>query len=237
MALPWWIESARNALAVANNSYAEIQKQLDRYNKVFDVFSKASPETQIRAASVMRQALNEYNWLKKQQEKNALRIYEAQNWVDYYNRNPHAVPTAEVSPTSGPISQQQVVPINNYQPIQAVPWTSNNNVPVEESNAIDTNFTMNATVPDTVINQTYNSPYVPAWVRNYIDAMTPKYPNTSLSPVTRKTTSPYTVKWTNYWPGTVATIPSPNVTTTTPWTTSVWKRWNPGTRRQFNLNR
>ena len=67
MALLWWIDAARNNLNIASNSYADIQKQLDRYNKVFEAYSMASPETQIRAASVMRQAINEYNWLKKQQ--------------------------------------------------------------------------------------------------------------------------------------------------------------------------
>jgi hypothetical protein len=41
----------------------------------------------MRAASVMRQAIDEYNGLKRQQEENAIRIYEAQNWLNYYNRN------------------------------------------------------------------------------------------------------------------------------------------------------
>lgn len=55
------IDTARENLKKASNSYADIQKQLDRYNKVFETYANASPETQMRAASVMRQALNEYN--------------------------------------------------------------------------------------------------------------------------------------------------------------------------------
>ena len=81
------IDAARNSLWKASNSYADIQRQLDRYNKVFEAYANASPETQIRAASVMRQALDEYNSLKRQQEENTLKIYEAQSWVDYYNNN------------------------------------------------------------------------------------------------------------------------------------------------------
>ena len=81
------IDIARNNLANARNSYADIQRQLDRYNKVFETYANASPETQIRAASVMRQALNEYNGLKKQQVENALKIFEAQQWTDYYRNN------------------------------------------------------------------------------------------------------------------------------------------------------
>lgn len=61
----------------------------------------ASPETQIRAASVMRQAINEYNSLKAQQENNALRIYQAQNLVDYYNNTPTEVqPVPTVQPVA-----------------------------------------------------------------------------------------------------------------------------------------
>jgi hypothetical protein len=51
----------KNNLQTAIDSYADIQKQLDRYNKVFETYVNASPETQMRAASVMRQALDEYN--------------------------------------------------------------------------------------------------------------------------------------------------------------------------------
>jgi hypothetical protein len=46
---------------VASDNYAKIQRELDRYNKIFETYANANPETQMRAASVMRQALNEYN--------------------------------------------------------------------------------------------------------------------------------------------------------------------------------
>ena len=88
-----WINEARNNLSTASDNYAKIQRELDRYNKIFETYANANPETQMRAASVMRQALNEYNWLKRQQQENAVRIYEAQNWVDYYNNNNNRVQT------------------------------------------------------------------------------------------------------------------------------------------------
>lgn len=224
MVLLWWIDLARNNLSAANNSYAEIQKQLDRYNKVFDVYSKASPETQIRAASVMRQALNEYNGLKKQQEENALRIYEAQNWINYYNSNPSNTITqtwlTETTPVSG------VAPVETISIVTAAtPGTLNNNVPATniETNAIDTDTTMNVTTPVATVNQTYTNATTPVWVTRLINAQTPKYPNTSIRPAN----SPYNYTWINYGAGSVA--PSPKINTYN--SLVAWKRWNPNTRR------
>ena len=94
-----WIDAARDSLAIASNNYAKLQKELDKYNKIFQTYVRASPDTQIRAASVMRQALNEYNSLKAQQEWNALKIYEAQNRVNYYNNNPAGENTTVVDQT------------------------------------------------------------------------------------------------------------------------------------------
>lgn len=219
MALLWWIDLARNNLSAASNSYAEIQKQLDRYNKVFDAYSKASPETQIRAASVMRQALNEYNWLKRQQEENALRIYEAQSWVDYFDRNPNNFTTQTWLAEEAPVSW--VAPVETISVVTAAtPGTLNNNVPAMnvEANPIDTNTTMNVTTPTVTQSQSYTNNAMPAWVVNYINSQTPKYQNTTIWPAS----SPYNYTWINYGAGSVA--PAPKVNSYSPVVT--WKRFN-----------
>lgn len=236
MALLWWIDAARNGLRAASNSYAEIQKQLNRYNKIFETYAIASPETQMRAASVMRQALDEYNGLKRQQEENTIRIYEFQNWVDYYNRNPQqAVPIqqkANLKTAQADVAQAaptELIPIA----ATTTPWTLNNNTPTTdvEVNAIDTNSTMNVTSPAATV-QNYINPTAPVWVTNIINSQTPKYPNTTISPVAQKTNN---ITWPNYWPGSV--VPTPwtwgiaRLNTTAINTKRSWNRFYPVARR------
>ena len=190
MALPWWIENARNSLQAASNSYADIQRQLDRYNKVFEVYSQASPETQMRAASVMRQAINEYNGLKRQQEENAIRIYEAQSWLNYYNRNGKWEVQQVQTPLQSQLSQAAVNSFNMPEVQTAAveevpvittetPWTLNNNTAATyvEANALDTDQTVNVPVNQVFANvQAQNTvkPTTPIWVTNYINSTTPK---------------------------------------------------------------
>ena len=219
MALLWWIDAARNNLNIASNSYADIQKQLDRYNKVFEAYSMASPETQIRAASVMRQAINEYNWLKKQQEENALKIFEAQSWVDYYNKN-KVVQTPQLQPQQNIVEAQtdlvRAVPTETIAILNSgTPWTLNNNTPTTnaEVNAIDTNKTMNVPASTTTNTQSTVNPTMPVWVSNIIKSQTPTYPNTTISPTSNATVGWNKVTWTpNYWAGSVVWMP---------WATSV----------------
>ena len=241
MALPIWLETARNNLSVASNSYAEIQKQLDRYNRVFETYANASPETQIRAASVMRQALNEYLGLKRQQEENAVRIYEAQNWIDYYNNSPAQTQPLEVYSVNNKLNQDTTSDFVRANPTEqipvistATPWTLNNNAPSTlVENAIDTNATMNATINPILANaqaQNKINPTVPVWVTNIINSQSPKYPNTTIRPVDNKTPT-YTVTTNQYWPGNVATIQTwGNVTT--PWRRT-WISWASLTRNRF----
>lgn len=228
MALPIWLETARNSLSVASNSYAEIQRQLDRYNKVFETYANASPETQIRAASVMRQALNEYMGLKKQQEENAMKIYEAQSWVDYYNNSPAQVQPLETYSINNNINQNvdfvRADPTEQVPMIaMATPWKLNNSAPtVAAENAIDTNTTMNVPVNSVFANanlQNSINPTTPAGVTNIINSQTPKYGNTTIKPVTPT----YNVTTNKYWPGNVATIGTWGMVTT-PWT-NTWRRW------------
>ena len=223
MALPWWIENARNSLQAASNSYADIQRQLDRYNKVFEVYSQASPETQMRAASVMRQAINEYNGLKRQQEENAIRIYEAQSWLNYYNRNGKWEVQQVQTPLQSQLSQAAINSFNMPEMQTAAveevpvittetPWTLNNNTAATyvEANALDTDQTVNVPVNQVFANvQAQNTvkPTTPIWVTNYINSTTPKYPNTTISPVS--TRSSYNYTWSNYGAGSVATINAP----------------------------
>lgn len=243
-----WIDAARDNLYKAANKYADIQREIDKYNKVFETYSQASPETQMRAASVMRQAINEYNWLKKQQEENAIKIYEAQQRVNYYKENtPGIVQPKEynsvwenVSPEIiiewVPASPTETIPVMNV----ATPWILNNSAPaVTRANTIDTNTTMD--VPNVVSfpNNTIN-PTAPVWAMNYNTSLTPQYPNTTIGPVNTKTSTPQTTNWANYyWQGNVATY---NWTwgvasMSTPWYTwpinrNIWK-WLPTSRRNL----
>lgn len=213
MPLLWWIDAARDSLSSASRNYAAIQKQLDRYNKVFETYSNASPETQIRAASVMRQALNEYNGLKKQQEENALKIYEAQQWVTYYNRNsPQQIQTAQSTANQTKTTNDVMADIVRPAPVEevavvsmATPWTLNNNAPTTnvEVNTVDTNTTMNAPVSAPVVQNKIN-PTTPIGVTKIINSQTPKYPNTTISPTNTQT---YSLNVNAYWPGNVATMP------------------------------
>lgn len=205
MALLWWIDAARNNLLTATYSYADIQKQLDRYNKVFETYANASPETQMRAASVMRQALDEYNWLKKQQEENTIRIYEAQQWVNYYNNKS----TQPIQPLNQTTNQQKASVVNpipesawigQYEEVPVMttntPWKLNNNAPVTnmELNALDTNMTMN--VPESQSN----------YIKTNITMPTTTNTNGVVKPST--TVAGNTVTRTPvYWPGSVATMP------------------------------
>ena len=76
----------------------------------------------MRAASVMRQAIDEYNGLKRQQEENALKMYEAQNWVTYYNNNNGQVtqPVVQNQPTQRP-AVLDMVPDTQSPVVEEVP--------------------------------------------------------------------------------------------------------------------
>ena len=225
MALPWWIETAKNNLYIASNDYAEIQKQLDRYNKIFEVYANANPETQMRAASVMRQAINEYNWLKRQQEENALKIYEAKQWVNYYNTNnawtkqPATVQTTKkvTLSDSGPVERIQVVeevPVVNTE----TPWAvnENNNVTMIETEVLDNNAVAEVPYNETFATVQSNNTVkksVPKSVTNYVNSQTPKYQNTTIGPTTN-----YSYTWNSYGAGSVAGFNS------TPGYTSSWRK-------------
>lgn len=209
MSIQSWITTAADNLKKASDSYADIQRQIDRYNKVFETYANASPETQMRAASVMRQAIDEYNWLKKQQEENAIKIYEAQQRVNYYKENTPGIvqpkaynsvwegvsPVINVSWT--PVASTETVPVMNI----STPWTLNNTTPVAnvQTNALDTNTTMN--VPNVVSFPTNNkiSPTAPVWLTNYLNSQTPQYGWTTIWPVDNRTATPQTTNWSNYY--------------------------------------
>lgn len=208
-----WIDVARSNLWKASNSYADIQRQLDRYNKVFETYANASPETQMRAASVMRQALDVYNGLKRQQEENSLKIYEAQQWVDYYRKNtPSNLQTPQVNQVKVTLNNEPTFDIVKPTPTEEIavvsmetPWELNNNAPTTnvEVNAIDTSQTMNVPTPANIQRSTVN-PTAPIWVTKIINAQTPQYPNTTLKPVDKTT---YNISANAYGPGNVVSMP------------------------------
>lgn len=231
------IDTARENLKKASNSYADIQRQLDRYNKVFETYANASPETQMRAASVMRQALNEYNWLKKQQQQNTLKIYEAQNYINYFNKQqPQTVQATQLhsiepNPTMYPIEDMVMARPTQQTPIisTATPGTLNNGAPVTsaEINAVDTNQTMNVSNPvfTNLNNQNTVRPTTPVWVTRIINSQTPQYSNTTIGPV------PVTYKPTvTYWPGTNVGINSGSALTT-------WLQYTNPTLNSFSWRR
>lgn len=226
-----WIDAAKSNLQTATNSYAEIQRQLDRYNKVFETYSNANPETQMRAASVMRQALNEYNGLKAQQVENALKIFEAQQRVNYYRKNvPENLQTSQAPQVRVTLNNEPTFDVVKPAPTEEIavvametPWELNNNVPTTnvEVNAIDTNQTMNVSTPVNTQKATIN-PTTPVWVTKIINAQTPQYPNTTLKPVDKPT---YNISANAYGPGNVVSMPGTwrivpvSAITTTKWRT------------------
>ncbi|MBO7691737.1 MAG: hypothetical protein J6T10_03785 [Methanobrevibacter sp.] len=120
----------------------------------------------------MRQAINEYSGLKRQQQENAVRIYEAQNWVNYYNASPIQVQPLEMYSVKEELNQEVPYDYMRTAPTEqipviatATPGTLNNNVPSTlVENAIDTNTTMNVPV---------NPVFTKAQAQNTISATTP----------------------------------------------------------------
>ena len=210
----WWIDVARDNLIKASNKYADVQKQIDRYNKVFETYANASPETQMRAASVMRQAIDEYNWLKKQQEENTLKIYEAQNWINYFNKQEpitvQATQLHSIAPNQIEYPIEDMTMARPTQSVQVIPTQTpgilNNSAPVTsaELNALDTNQTMIVSNPvfNNLNAQNRVSPTTPISVSRIIQQ--PQYSNTTLSPVDKVTST--AIKPINYGPWSVATI-------------------------------
>lgn len=199
-----WINEARNSLSTASNNYAKIQRELDKYNKLFQTYAMASPETQIRAASVMRQALNEYNSLKAQQEDNAIKIYEAQNWVNYYNNVPAEVQVDTTVAQAKPASPELV---NNLPQVNIDSWTYEEEPVIQETPVLDTSMPGSSSVVNVAVTQASKedtiNPRIQAeinrakailWngdkVKNYVSTykpttaqtQTPKYQNTTIKP-------------------------------------------------------
>lgn len=198
-----WIDDARRSLSAASNSYAKIQKELDKYNKIFEVYAHANPETQIRAASVMRQAMDEYNGLKKQQEENSTRIFQARQWIDYYNKStPQALQQEQVRSIQSSIPEWQVVNVPDVVTEEtipvidtATPWVVNNNTPTL---SVELPQVRSATVsvPKTTSPAT-------VWIVNYYQP--PKNVGQTTNIATKSKWS--SVSWPNYWPGSVAPMP------------------------------
>lgn len=194
-----WIDEARANLSVASNNYIKIQRELDKYNKIFEVYSRASPETQQRAASVMRQAMDEYNGLKKQQEENSTRIFQARQRIDYYNRNntqtvqanqdikqPKMLDNWWTILPSAPV--EETIPVVNT----STPWVINDNTP-------STNVEVIESTP--INNQVSNSPAT-VWMVNYYQAPKNINVNTNVSRSNRNNAIR-----SNYWPGSIAPMP------------------------------
>lgn len=221
-----WIDEARANLSMASNNYAKIQKELDKYNKLFQTYVKASPETQIRAASVMRQALNEYNSLKAQQEGNAIKMYEAQNWVNYYNN----------VPTSGQATQTAEQPNIDTDIIQSLPNINIDSGTYEEEVQPEPSPSLNNTTPwssdiltpitpayQRVAEEQVLSPRLQAeaerlrniiWNSNNVRSYASTYKPKVAQPRTQTTIKPATTQWVRNisinrsWPGNVAWISS-----------------------------
>ena len=195
-----WIDEARANLSVASNNYIKIQRELDKYNKIFEVYSRASPETQQRAASVMRQAMDEYNGLKKQQEENSTKIFQARQWIDYYNKNntqtvqqeqtevlqPKMLEEQMISKPSAP--EEEIIPVINT----TTPWVINNNTPSVNVEVVES----------TPINNQAPSSPATVWMVNYYQTPKSINMNTNVSRSNRNNAIR-----SNYWPGSIAPMP------------------------------
>lgn len=250
-----WMNAARNSLSVASSNYAKLQREMDKYNKLFQTYARANPETQIRAASVMRQALNEYNSLKAQQENNALKIYEAQQWVNYYNNTPSEVKAA-YTPVPADSQELNIVPwveidSGTYQeePVIQEASAMNNIVSVPTSwvqsivNAASAQSTANDAALN-AINNTQTWRYftnlnnqnkvrnfsTPASIQNILASQRPKYANTTLNQNTSSWTKNLSIN--PYWQWNIATGGASTINSSSSLVNS-WKKRNISNRNRF----
>ena len=204
------VTAANDRLNKASNDYAALQDMIDRYNRVFETYANASIETQRRAASVMRQALDEYSNLKRQQQQNALRIYQVQNDVDRYRQIISETQSATQTPNQG-----NVIPQGNEIIISDATTQTSVTPDVKTTEIVDTpsvkpvinsvaNVTANTNTQPTIntpVTQSLNKVAtqnkvqtpVPSSVQNYVNATTPQFSNTTIWPVNRN------LWWQRYW--------------------------------------
>ena len=79
------LNAAQVELDIANDNYAQLADRYNKYKKLFETYTNATPEQQARAAGVMRQAIDEYNQIKLNMYTAEDRIAQAQNRVNNYN--------------------------------------------------------------------------------------------------------------------------------------------------------
>lgn len=114
------INAARVELDIANDNYAATQARLDRYQRIFESYANANPETQARAASLMQTALNDYNNLRTQQYANEDRIAVAQNAFNAINAQIAQQPAA-IATTWGQRRRTVGQPERIQQPVVETP--------------------------------------------------------------------------------------------------------------------
>lgn len=79
------INAANVELQIANDNYARMADRYNKYNRAFEIFSNASPDTQEKAKGLMQEALAEFNQLKLDMLAAEDRIAVAQNKVNNLN--------------------------------------------------------------------------------------------------------------------------------------------------------
>ena len=85
-------EEQYNALVVekdiANDNYAALANKYNRYQRIFQSYSNATPEQQQRASWLMQTALDNFNQLKLDMYAAEDRIQQAQNALNAFNSQP-----------------------------------------------------------------------------------------------------------------------------------------------------
>lgn len=121
------INKANVELWIANDNYAALADRYNRYNRIFEYYKDASPETQRKAEWLMEQALADYDQLKLKMYAAEDRINVAQNAVNAINEQ---IAAAQQAATA-------VSKWNAWQTRRVVRPTSTN---VEQQTTINTPF-------------------------------------------------------------------------------------------------
>ena len=176
------INAAQVELDIANDNYARMADRYNRYNRIFEYYKDASPETQKKAEWLMEQALADYNQLKLDMLAAEDRIAVAQNAVNSINETIAAQQAALAAQQTAQWGQRRrVVRPTNTDTVTNQPTIVNNP------------FARYQQVPS------INSQFVPnpdLLRMNWINVQTPTTYN--VSPVTN-----------NYWAGNVAGMSAP----------------------------
>lgn len=107
------INAANVELDIANDNYARLADQYNRYQNVFQSYANASPETQEEAKGLMQDALAKYEQLKLDMYAAEDRIQQAQGAVNRLNAEVQAAQEAAAVVQQPKVKRREISNPNN----------------------------------------------------------------------------------------------------------------------------